>query len=923
MLSVIQTLRGQILPPVQEVMRFALSWRDAGQPVLSIINSSDWTSSTLVLPDSRQITAADITQAFYNRNRGTTAFEENRPPSLAIDGLVPAPSGVIASAAGSSTTLWFDRSGFIGLSASAHRSGDLLFLSRWSGGGIETWDMSGPQPRLRATLSNTPSLGLEAVSAMTSLDTPQGLLLIAASQIQHSLTVLRLGSGGVLHPLAVIGTTQMLPIAAPSALFATSLGGQNFVILGAAALSSLTVMRLGADGSLTLTDQVIDNQLTRFAGVSAMDVLSHEGRILIAAAGKDGGVTLLQLLPNGRLVTLFTLEDTVETALQTVIDLQFVVAAGRIELFALAAGDHGVTRLLVGTDRLAPGRGGIVATATEGTSGDDILTFPRAGGWVRAGAGDDILIAGNGIDTLEGGPGRDLFILSPDAEGRDQIRDFTPGEDLIDMSAFPLLRRFESLTVIPSRNGATIRFGATDITVLAGRTLTAEDLRPAILFNNDRILPTGPLPASVPPTPPPGNVPLVWVSGAQRYQGNGNDSHLSYHPAPSGITLDLAGQSRNAGAAAGHLLTAIPVITGTRFNDHISGDAVANTLQGGAGNDLLEGRGGNDWLVPGPGNDTVDGGEGVDMVSYANSASGVTVNLATGVATATGKRDQLRAIETVTGSSHDDAITGDAGDNLLRGLGGNDWFNASAGNDTYEGGPGRDMVSYIAAQGRVEVDLGQGRGLVGMARGDVYLSIERITGTSWGDLFIGGPDNDEFRGMGDYDWFVGSGGSDTFDGGGGRDTVAYASAPGGVTANLQTGRGTTGQAAGDVYIAVENLTGSSHADRLTGDDEANILRALGGDDILFGLGGNDTLDGGTGNDLIYGGSGNDRIFSSPGHDTIHGDAGWDTVVYSGKRADYTLIPRPGGATQVSHATDGRDLLYGIEVLEFSDGRIWL
>lgn len=86
-----------------------------------------------------------------------------------------------------------------------------------------------------------------------------------------------------------------------------------------------------------------------------------------------------------------------------------------------------------GGDRLCGGGGNDVL---DGAGGDDTLV---------GGAGDDTLIGGAGVDRLTGGAGRDVFLfgmtpLGPDGGigpgQRDIIRDFTPGEDLIDLRGY-------------------------------------------------------------------------------------------------------------------------------------------------------------------------------------------------------------------------------------------------------------------------------------------------------------------------------------------------------------------------------------------------------------------------------------------------------------------------------------------------------
>ena len=68
-----------------------------------------------------------------------------------------------------------------------------------------------------------------------------------------------------------------------------------------------------------------------------------------------------------------------------------------------------------------------------------------------------------------------------------------------------------------------------------------------------------------------------------------------------------------------------------------------------------------------------------------------------------------------------------------------------------------------------------------------------------------------------------------------------------VTVNLATGVGTGGDAAGDVFLSIEGLIGSTFDDILTGDIN----------DTLVGGGGNDTLVGGSGADSLDGGAGID------------------------------------------------------------------
>ena len=101
--------------------------------------------------------------------------------------------------------------------------------------------------------------------------------------------------------------------------------------------------------------------------------------------------------------------------------------------------------------------------------------------------------------------------------------------------------------------------------------------------------------------------------------------------------------------------------------------------------------------------------------------------------------------------------------------------------------------------------------------------------------------------------------------------MTYSTAQTGVTASLARGGGTAGDAAGDVYVSIENMWGSYYADVLEGDDQANNIYGLDGDNIIRGGGGDDHLYGGRDNDTFYGGAGADIIAGGGGVNYVRYD----------------------------------------------------
>ena len=90
----------------------------------------------------------------------------------------------------------------------------------------------------------------------------------------------------------------------------------------------------------------------------------------------------------------------------------------------------------LGADTL---RGGVGRDLGYGNRGDDLLLGLKGADRLFGGAGDDTVIGGAGRDVMTGGDGGDTFVFqasddSPAEAARpDRIRDFTPGEDLIDL----------------------------------------------------------------------------------------------------------------------------------------------------------------------------------------------------------------------------------------------------------------------------------------------------------------------------------------------------------------------------------------------------------------------------------------------------------------------------------------------------------
>ncbi|MEE1657929.1 calcium-binding protein [Microvirga sp. CF3062] len=223
-------------------------------------------------------------------------------------------------------------------------------------------------------------------------------------------------------------------------------------------------------------------------------------------------------------------------------------------------------------------------------------------------------------------------------------------------------------------------------------------------------------------------------------------------------------------------------------------------------------------------------------------------------------------------------LTGDDGDNV---------FDGTKVQGLIDGRGGKDTVTYQAADGGVVILLANPEFNARHAAGDTFKDIEVIIGSTHDDELIGDAQAQEFQGANGHDTLMGFGGNDALLGGDGNDTlsggegadwldggtginvVSYAQATSGVIANLQNPGANAGEAAGDSFNLIQNLTGSRFNDTLTGDGASNTL--VGGD-------GNDLLVGGEGADHLIGGNGDDTLDGGGGTDILEGGAGRNTYV---------------------------------------------
>lgn len=356
----------------------------------------------------------------------------------------------------------------------------------------------------------------------------------------------------------------------------------------------------------------------------------------------------------------------------------------------------------------------------------------------------------------------------------------------------------------------------------------------------------------------------------------GDNDTADYSKSDAGVTIDLSETSRTmpnpvgeGGHAEGDELHGIESLTGSMFDDMLTGIDKANTLKGMDGDDMLSGKGGDDDLQGGKGDDTLNGGTGSDKLMGGDGDDTFVYTMIDDAQPDADNDDAPNAHDslditkyrTIDRNAH-------ATDNSETTVDETTILNpADDGDMKVDGGDGMDTVDASRATSDVHVDLNvkvvtqepmaavaasdgpdntagtaddfAARDAVELVDANVYTSIEKVIGGEGGDTLVG---NEKA--------------STTLMGGEGNDTL-------------------TGGEKDDM------LDGGAGFDSLTGGMGADMLEGGGGNDTLDGGAGADMLMGGSGNDSLVGGTGADTISGGLGSDTLTGNGGADTFVYTG------------------------------------------
>ena len=229
---------------------------------------------------------------------------------------------------------------------------------------------------------------------------------------------------------------------------------------------------------------------------------------------------------------------------------------------------------------------------------------------------------------------------------------------------------------------------------------------------------------------------------------------------------------------------------------------------------------------------------------------------------------------------------------LAIGAEGDDMLEGGEADDVLVGGVGDDSLHGKGGSDRLQDSSGAQAG-----------GADQFFGDAGNDTLVGAENPDD------------AAGTDLYDGGTGVDRVVYDARQFPIAVDLAAGTTTTDRGSGvvevDTLAAIEDVTGTPHADTIQGD---------GGGNALAGLAGNDVLKGGAGGDALDGGTGDDQLWPQGGADSATGGEGNDALRYDDSPTPVTFTLAAAASIESVHGSDHADTLTGSTAPESFHGR---
>ncbi len=357
-------------------------------------------------------------------------------------------------------------------------TGSHAALSKWNAPGIDLFRIADSGAlTLTDRIEDSDKTHIANVSDTATLTLTGQDYLLTLSSLENGLTSFAVDDRGRGELIDSLANRDGLAITGPAALQVMTVGGQSFAVIASTGSSSISVVRVNDMGCLFQTDHMIDDRSTRFAHTQVLDSFTHQGRSFVVTAGNDAGITILELLPGGRLTHFATGVFETGPGLAAVTGLDVVVKGGIATIYVVDARSDRVQSFDLSLLNL----GGMVqptfGQALGGTR-DDLILGGAGAETLSGGAGDDWLISGGGADRMSGGSGADTFVFAASSDNV-VITDYALHQDRIDLSDWGRVYTAAALQITSTATGAVIGLNGHDVTLIAGQRLTAADFTDA------------------------------------------------------------------------------------------------------------------------------------------------------------------------------------------------------------------------------------------------------------------------------------------------------------------------------------------------------------------------------------------------------------------------------------------------------------
>ena len=351
-------------------------------------------------------------------------------------------------------------------------TGDCAVLSKWNTAGLQVFHLNANGSlTLTDTVHDTVKSHVGNVSDTASVTVGGQNYLLSLSSLENGITSYTIDGNDKASLVDSLGTHDLLAVSGPAALQVMQVAGLTYAVIAATGSSSLSVVRVNDMGCLFQTDHVVDDLTTRFAHTAVLDSFTLNGRSFVVTAGTDAGITIMELLPGGKLSHFATGAFEVGLGLAAVTGLEVAVNGTTASIFVVDAHADLVQRFEVSLANL----GGVIQAvggSATGTSKDDLLLGSAATETLSGWGGDDMIFSGGGADVMTGGAGADRFVFAASSDNL-RITDFELHSDRIDLSDWGHVYSKAALTITATATGAVISLNGHDVTLVAGQSLSA------------------------------------------------------------------------------------------------------------------------------------------------------------------------------------------------------------------------------------------------------------------------------------------------------------------------------------------------------------------------------------------------------------------------------------------------------------------